>query len=77
MFSLFGIDKDGDALMEEKIDQSQKIFKAFHNLVYEWYGIRLDWLYSFDDFKNDAVQELQENIEQLKKISGKCIGLQS
>jgi hypothetical protein len=28
-----------------------KIFKAFHSLVYEWYGIRLDWLYSFEEFK--------------------------
>ena len=51
-----------------------KIFNALHKLVYEWYGIRLDWLYSFDEFKADNKDKFlseQNNTltEIIKKIS--------
>ena len=46
--------------------KSQEIFKAFHNLVYEWYGIRLEWLYSFKEFQED--QELEFIKEQTTKL---------
>lgn len=48
-----------------------EIFKALHNLVYEWYGIRLDYLYSFDEFKKDNKDKFlnEQNVKLIELVN--------